>query len=308
MQSYPKISVVLPTYNGERFLAGAIESVIAQTEVDWELIIVNDASTDSTLEIAKRYAEADSRIRIIVNETNKKLPASLNIGFSHARGRYLTWTSDDNLYKPNAFEVMVNYLNINHMTDFVTANMDIISEDGKVLSQHHSERDILRPRDLILGCNISAAFMYRKTLADKVGDYDFNLFCAEDYDYWCRIVLAGKIDYINDNIYQYRKHRNSLTATKKRIAENNKLLIQEKYLNDFCRKFRLSSLERLKIAVINKSRIDRETLTFRLRLIYRLLKLRKALAQFTANLIFWSKPLRRKIRQKLTVSVGWAET
>jgi glycosyltransferase involved in cell wall biosynthesis len=86
----PKISVVLPTYNGARFLAESIESVINQTETHWELIIVNDCSTDNTLEIAEKYAKLDSRIRVISNEVNKKLPGALNVGFADARSEYLT--------------------------------------------------------------------------------------------------------------------------------------------------------------------------------------------------------------------------
>ena len=91
----PKVSIVLPTYNGSKFLSRSIESVQEQAETDWELIIVNDCSTDNTLDIAQKYAQQDKRISVITNEQNKKLPASLNVGFSRAKGKYLTWTSDD---------------------------------------------------------------------------------------------------------------------------------------------------------------------------------------------------------------------
>jgi glycosyltransferase involved in cell wall biosynthesis len=276
---------------------------MVQTESDWELVIVNDCSTDGTLKIAESYARSDSRIHIISNETNQKLPASLNEGFARARGKYFTWTSDDNIYKPNALKVMARHLDDNPNLDFVTANMDLINEDGEVLSQHHKATDTLSPRDLILGCNISAAFMYRKALADRIGVYDTSLFCAEDYDFWCRAALNGNIAYINDNIYQYRKHGGSLTATKKRLAAENKMIVQARHLDAFCERFHFSDLDRLKIAVINKSGIDKSTLPFRLRIIFPLLKLRKASAHLAANLIFWNKPLRRKIRRCLSVSI-----
>ena len=103
----PKISVILPSYNGERYLAQSIQSVIDQTETDWELIIVNDCSTDSTLEIATKFAKIDRRIKVISNEKNSKLPASLNEGFRRAKGKYLTWTSDDNYYKPDALKKLL---------------------------------------------------------------------------------------------------------------------------------------------------------------------------------------------------------
>ena len=84
------VSIILPTYNGEAYIAQSIESILSQTYKKFELIIVNDCSTDHTLEIIQRYKEKDARIRVINNIVNKKLPCSLNIGFSDARGDYLS--------------------------------------------------------------------------------------------------------------------------------------------------------------------------------------------------------------------------
>ena len=100
----PKISIVLPCYNGAKMLGNAIESIINQTLQNWELIIVNDCSTDNTLQVAQSFAEKDNRIKVITNEYNSKLPASLNNGFRQAQGEYWTWTSDDNLLLPEMFE------------------------------------------------------------------------------------------------------------------------------------------------------------------------------------------------------------
>ena len=104
----PKVSIVLPTYNGSAFITEAIDSILNQTFSDFELIIVNDCSTDNTFQLCKDYAQKDKRIKLISNSTNLKLPASLNVGFSYATGEYFTWTSDDNYYKDNAIEKMVN--------------------------------------------------------------------------------------------------------------------------------------------------------------------------------------------------------
>ena len=105
----PLVSIVLPTYNGENFIAKAIESILKQTYTNFELIIVDDCSSDATNEIINSYAKKDARIRIIKNDVNKKLPASLNIGFDNAKGEYYTWSSDDNEYYPQAFEKMVDF-------------------------------------------------------------------------------------------------------------------------------------------------------------------------------------------------------
>ena len=100
------ISIVMPVYNGEKFLKQSIESVIGQSYKDWELILVNDCSTDRSLEIMQCYAESDNRIKIINNEINKKLPKSLNVGFAQACGKYYTWTSDDNMFHKDAIREM----------------------------------------------------------------------------------------------------------------------------------------------------------------------------------------------------------
>ena len=113
-----KISVVLPVYNGQKYVGKAIQSVINQTYYNWELIVVNDCSTDRTLDVIRDFANNDSRIIIINNETNQKLPRSLNVGFSAASGEYYTWTSDDNLFHEDAFEKMVNILNKNEDSQF----------------------------------------------------------------------------------------------------------------------------------------------------------------------------------------------
>src|SRR5690606_22425727 len=110
MNESPFVSIVLPTYNGARYLAQSIESCINQTYTQWELIIVDDASTDDTPAIISHYVQLDSRIRTVRHSTNRKLPAALNTGFDMARGEYFTWTSDDNYYRPEALGVMVAFL------------------------------------------------------------------------------------------------------------------------------------------------------------------------------------------------------
>ncbi|HXL56803.1 MAG TPA: glycosyltransferase family 2 protein, partial [Chitinophagaceae bacterium] len=106
MMLQPAISIVLPTYNGSKYIRTSIESCLNQTFTDFELIIVNDCSTDNTASIIEEYAAKDSRIIIIHNAFNKKLPLSLNTGFDIAKGKYHTWTSDDNYFAPNALEIL----------------------------------------------------------------------------------------------------------------------------------------------------------------------------------------------------------
>lgn len=211
MEFKKKVSIVLPVYNGELNVANAISSIINQTYYNWELIIVNDCSTDGTAEIIQKFAERDSRIKIINNTVNLKLPAALNVGFRNATGEYYTWTSDDNLYKENAIERMVMVLQSAPEYDMVYAEYTNIDEKDTEISEAH----LNNPEGLLRGNTIGACFLYTSRIAKKIGEYDVDLFLAEDYDYWLRIWHVGKIMHIEDNLYYYRRHAGSLSETKK---------------------------------------------------------------------------------------------
>lgn len=206
----PKVSVVLPTYNGSKYLAESIESIINQSFTDWELIIINDCSTDNTLEIANSYAEKDNRIKVFTNPENLKLPNSLNEGFKRATGEYWTWTSDDNRYKPEAFERMVLFLDENVDAGLVCFDMDFIDSEG-VFS---SSLKLPDPSTLVNQNTIGACFMYRSSIAKKIGEYDTEMFLAEDYEYWLRFYFNSRIVHRSENLYEYRQHEASLSAIK----------------------------------------------------------------------------------------------
>lgn len=211
MHNEKMISIVLPVYNGATHLAYSIESVINQTYQNWELIIVNDCSTDDTLAIAESYQRKDPRIRVISNEKNLKLPLTLNAGFAQARGAYFTWTSDDNMYKPEALRRLAQELERDSSCVMVYSDFTDIDSDGKQTGSVVCEE----PEQIMVRNVFGASFLYRAEVAREVGLYDANLFLAEDYDYWMRIYRNGKIKHINEDLYLYRHHAGSLTATKK---------------------------------------------------------------------------------------------
>ncbi len=218
-QEKPIVSIVLPSYNGARYIEESIDSVLRQTFPDWELILVNDGSTDRTRDIMEAYAAKDGRIRVIHNDPNQRLPRSLNIGFRQARGKYLTWTSDDNRYLPRAIEVMVQALDADPAAPMVSAEMECIDESGAVTGGYPVYEDhLIWAEDLVGAC-----FMYRREALVKVGEYDPAKVYVEDYDYWLRLRVAmGEIKRVPDLLYQYRRHGESLTATKvKEIRRQN---------------------------------------------------------------------------------------
>jgi len=226
------ISIILPTYNGSRFIRDSIESIIKQTYKNWELIIVDDCSTDDTLTILKEYEKQDSRIHVISNLVNKKLPASLNVGFQYAKGEYWTWTSDDNIYKEDAIEYMTNYLNKNSDVDLLSCNFDIVTEDLVFICSKCDtyQRDVAQ---LAVENQVGACFMYTRNVANRIGEYDTSMFCAEDYDYWCRIAKVGKIAYDDGkSLYIYRQNSKSLTETKKNEVIEKTYSVWRKHSND----------------------------------------------------------------------------
>lgn len=211
-EKYPVISIILPVYNGERFLACSIESCIDQTFKNWELLIIDDCSCDRSAEIAQKYERRDERIHYYKNDLNRRLPRTLNRGFSLAKGKYLTWTSDDNYYRPQALEKMLDTLE-NSNADFVFTAFSTINEKGETVKKNSIAED---PYHLIWKYNIvGACFLYSRAVYEKIGDYDPDLFLSEDYDYWLRVFAEFEVAYINEDLYAYRKHDKALTAVHK---------------------------------------------------------------------------------------------
>jgi glycosyltransferase involved in cell wall biosynthesis len=221
------ISIVLPVFNGERYLEQAINSCIAQTFVDWELIIVDDASTDSTSDIIDKFVKTDSRITKVKNEENKKLPGSLNAGFACARGAYLTWTSDDNLYRPEALAVMVSFLEQHREFSVVYADYQVIDENGTSLRRF----SVPPPEELVLCNAIGACFLYRRTIHEALNGYDESRFLVEDYDFWLRASQRFRIaPPLPTVLYDYRIHGKTLTAMRGYEIQNALILLLARHL------------------------------------------------------------------------------
>ncbi|MDU0457377.1 MAG: glycosyltransferase family 2 protein [Geobacteraceae bacterium] len=208
----PVISIVLPTFNGSRYLEESVESCLNQSFTNWELIIVDDASNDSTPQIIDKYIAKDCRIRSVRHVSNRKLPAALNTGFNLARGTYFTWTSDDNCYKPNALEVMITALSKDVTAAGVYAAYELIDEHGKWLASESA----VDQKHLVLGNFVGPCFLYSRSIAEKIGCYDEELFLVEDYDYWLRVSRSNRMIPLKDSLYIYRTHSRSLTALKQR--------------------------------------------------------------------------------------------
>ena len=209
----PAVSVVLPVYNGERYLRDALDSIFAQTFTNFELIAVDDCSTDSSPAILADYAARDSRMRVVRLPENAKLPAALNSGFREARGQWFTWTSDDNLLLPETLAELHAAAQANPEADIIYADFKLLRGD----KEPGGAVAVGEPEDLIFSNTIGCCFLYRREVDARVGGYDESLFGIEDYDFWLRVHSAGfAFHHIRKPLYIYRRHEQSLTDRRAR--------------------------------------------------------------------------------------------
>jgi glycosyltransferase involved in cell wall biosynthesis len=205
----------MPVYNGVRYLREALDSILAQTHTSWELVIVDDGSTDETAAIVAEYVEREPRIGTIRHERNRGVFAALNTGFARSRGDYLTWTSDDNRYAPRALAEMVRVLETNVGVDLVYCDYTVIDEHGDAVSTVR----VQDPSRLVYQNVVGGCFLYRRRVYEELGDYGEEPNMALDFDYWLRVSTRFTLAPLHENLYEYRYHPGSLTI--RRTAELN---------------------------------------------------------------------------------------
>jgi GT2 family glycosyltransferase len=203
----PRVSIVLPVYNHRRFLPQAIASVLGQRFGSFELIIVNDGSTDGTREFLEELR--DPRIRVL-HQDNRRLPSALNAGFAAARGELLTWISADNHCAPMFLPALVGALDQHPEAGFAYSAFAWIDEHDRITGVHRDQE--VSYRSLLKQNPGIAAFMYRRACQEVVGLYDPALDGAEDWDMWLRIAEQWPAVYVPEILYYYRLHGDSMTA------------------------------------------------------------------------------------------------
>jgi glycosyltransferase involved in cell wall biosynthesis len=210
MDRTPRVSMVMPVFNGARYLAAALDSVLAQDFHDFELICLNDGSGDNTAEILADYAAREPRIVYRDNPANIGLPATLNAGFAIARGAYHSWTSHDNLLRHDMLSTLVDALDTDSSVGVVYAGYSVIDSGGAILRYHPP-----RPaEERWFGNPVGAAFLYRREVTEALAGYDESLFGAEDYDFWLRAARQFTLQPLDRDLYLYRRHDASLTSQK----------------------------------------------------------------------------------------------
>jgi len=217
------VSIVLPTYNSERYLSAAIESCLRQTHENFEVIIVDDNSTDRTPEIIRTYAARDPRIRFVArNEMQRGLPESLNMGFGLARGRFLTWAQSDNLYRPTAIEYMVQQLCTFPKIGLVYCSTHHLDDADSPTTPSYFNA-ALPPNALARWTVISGAFLYGREVMEAVGPYRPECRYFEDLDFFIRACSRFPARFCFEPCHFYRRHSASLTSIYSNCGRNWKV-------------------------------------------------------------------------------------
>lgn len=205
----PLVSIIMPVYNGEKYIAHAIESCISQIYSNWELIIVDDGSTDATASIIEHFERPNPRIRSIRNVRNLKLPGAFNEGYKIAKGEYYSWLSSDDSYHPRALEAAVAVLNSDQSVDLVYSDFFTVDDTGNAIRKITvKEPEILATRN-----SIGPFRVYRRKVHEMLEGYDESLFLVEDYDFLLRAFCLFTLRRLQEPLYQFRLHESGLTST-----------------------------------------------------------------------------------------------
>ena len=208
----PLVSIIIPVYNGDNYLTEAIDSALAQTYENIEIIIINDGSTDKTEKIALSYSD---KIRYYSKE-NGGVSTALNMGITLMYGEYFSWLSHDDLYLPDKVRSQVNAL-VNTPSGIAYSNYDVIDKNGILLAtmdiaKHYPQYDLtfgLFPilRQVLNGCTL----LIHKSHFARVGNFDERLRSVQDYDLWFKMFRGEKLTYVNESLVRLREHGTQVT-------------------------------------------------------------------------------------------------
>ena len=201
----PKVSILLPVYNHAALIGQCLRSLLNQTYQDFEIIIVNDGSTDALSQVVAAFS--DQRIRYISREENKGIPKTLNEALRLSRGKYITWTSADNLHCANYLEKLVEVLERESECGSVYSDYRQIDENNDFM-QNISKGIYTLNGDT----NYGPSFLYRFEAVNRVGFFDEKLFGIEDKDYSIRMAAIAPVFWLPEILYEYRIHTHSLTG------------------------------------------------------------------------------------------------
>lgn len=228
MKNQPKVSLIIPVYNGENYLKEAIDSALAQTYENVEIIVVDDGSTDNTEEIALSYGE---KIRYL-KKANGGVSTALNLAIKEMKGEYFSWLSHDDKYYPEKISTQIDYLKNNNLFDsnvILYSNYDLMDTDSKIYAtaiKNHQELIEKPEYGLLRGAINGLSLLIPKKAFDECGVFDETLRCTQDYELWERMMQKYKFIHQEEVLVTTRIHASQTGQTSPRvISEGNQLWI-----------------------------------------------------------------------------------
>ena len=220
---HKQLSVVMPVYNGEKYLRKSIESVLNQSFGDFEFIIINDGSTDDSSRILNEYQKVDKRIKLIERE-NKGLIYSLNEGINKSSTELIARMDADDICHLDRFKLQIDYMVQSPEIVALGTLVELIDADGDVISgfttkSKHEEIDQQHIHGAG-GAIIHPSVIMRKKALEKVGGYDMNCPNAEDIDLWLKLAEVGRLANLSEVLLKYRQHVESI-GYKQRSSQIN---------------------------------------------------------------------------------------
>jgi glycosyltransferase involved in cell wall biosynthesis len=205
-QSHPRVTVFVPVYNGEPFLAETIQSVLTQTFPDFELLVVDDCSTDRSASLVRQFA--DPRIRLVHNDRNRGRSYTRNRGLMLARGEYVAVLDADDVCEPLRLEETVAYLDAHPKVAAVGSAATIVDSAGRALFvlRPPAASDAVRARLFTVNCFIHSSVSFRRKLVLAAGGYDEQLQQAEDYELFMRLSAKHQLANLDIALVRYRVH------------------------------------------------------------------------------------------------------
>ena len=218
----PLISVVMPVWNARSYLALAVESILSQTFTNFELIAIDDGSTDGSDKLLVELAARDGRVRMITQQ-NAGVTSALNTGLAAVRGTYVARMDADDIARPKRFDRQIAYMEADPSTVVLGGQFVLIDPDGRPLRQlslplDHEAIDKRHLGGADMGiCHPTA--MIRRDALEKVGGYNTALPVAQDFDLWLRLAEVGQLANLNEIVLDYRQHSMSLGYLKRQLQE-----------------------------------------------------------------------------------------
>jgi glycosyltransferase involved in cell wall biosynthesis len=217
----PLVSVVMPAYNAEKYISEAIESILNQTFKDFEFIIINDGSTDSTPNIIDKYARLDKRIIVLNNEKNLNIAESRNRGVEIAKGKYIATMDSDDRALPDRLKNQLEFLESNKDVAISIGNINIM--DGKGVFQYTRKYPVtnkdIRSKVYRFNPFPNPTIMCRREVYEKNGKYNNAYVPIDDFDFWLRAGTQFKFGNCGKIVLNYRVVEGSASHRKLRLTE-----------------------------------------------------------------------------------------